>query len=195
MSKKTELKYTLKGTPESLLEIEGELESLVHNGECLLQKVDSMSEVLDSCQRNYRLIRVQSKLWVVLFSLMALAAITATCLASWAVNRLRHLPATSEELAALIEPHWIGPVEFEVGQMVENNRGKKFMIRNIYQANDDEGRKRWVTKLQPMVETDGVTAVVPRKDVDAQDSWKYLPPHNLRGILKEDGSIIRLELK
>tara|TARA_R100000808_G_scaffold142_2_gene1042 strand:+ start:9072 stop:9629 length:558 start_codon:yes stop_codon:yes gene_type:complete len=177
---KTTINYKTRGEDESSLEIEGELESLAHNGEELLARVTEMAQVLDQLKRN----RVN---WKTLFGALIVGAAVSIILASWTIHRLRHLPADREEIRALLAHHYSTP-KFSIGDLVECNLGKRWMVRNVFKHQQPrDGSIRWSYKLQ--------TATL--SPVTVGEAWATRPERSLRGILDErypkSGRVKRVE--
>ena len=158
----------------------GLLLSLAHNGEELLARVTEMAQVLDQLKRN----RFN---WKTLFGALIVGAAISIVLASWTIHRLRHLPADREEVRALLADHYSTP-RFSIGDLVECNLGKTWMVRNVFKhQHPEDGSIWWRYKLQ--------TATL--SPVTVGEAGTTRPERSLRGVLDEryprSGRVKRVE--
>lgn len=154
-------------TETSDLQFEGDVTSIRHNGECLLEKVEQLEQMAqESANQQDRLEKLAVGQEEISKRLrdhqketagrargynLAIIAIALTCLvlASYVVNRLNHLPRVTAALSHVLQQS--APRQYEIGQAVVDQSGGKWVVRGatnaegkwIYKLQDDK-RSRWV---------------------------------------------------
>lgn len=168
-------------TETSDLQFEGDVTSIRHNGECLLEKVERLEKMAQaSANQQDRLEKLavgqeeisrrlrdhqkdmaaRSKRFDI--KLMAVA-LTCLCMAVWVVNRMVNLPEDTAQWQAILSASQ--PRAFDFGQAVINRQAQSFTVHGVskskqhgwvYRLIDGEGKEHWVKEhhLSP-VKVDG----------------------------------------
>lgn len=154
-------------TETSDLQFEGDVTSIRHNGECLLEKVEQLEKMAqESASQQDRLEKLavgqeeisrrlrdhqtdtaaRNKRFDI--KLMAVA-LTCLCMAVWVVNRMVNLPEDTAQWQAILSASQ--PRAFDFGQAVINRQGEPFTVHGVtrsdkgwlYRVVDGEGKESW----------------------------------------------------
>lgn len=154
-------------TETSDLQFEGDVTSIRHNGECLLEKVERLEKMAQASANQIdrleklavgqeeisRRLRDHQKATAkrsrISDTRLLAVALACLCLATWIVNRMVNLPEDTAQWQAILSASQ--PRAFDFGQAVINRQAKAFTVHGVnksehgwvYKLIDREGKEHW----------------------------------------------------